>query len=124
MPFVCRMNPILQLTIFITIITSIALIERYFRRIKKNREIALNKAIRLEKENSDIQTNNEIQALREAYNYALNSGDKGAALKAGRAYYARVNHLDNFMSGDERLLTLFDEQKITNDIASMKITTK
>jgi hypothetical protein len=49
--------------------------------------------------------------LWSAYQQALNSGDRAAALRAGRAYYAKLR-------GGR--LTIYDEQALTNDLSTMK----
>ena len=49
--------------------------------------------------------------LQEAYQRALASGNKQAALQAGRAYYSKVR-------GNGKL-TIYDEQAITNDLSAM-----
>ena len=55
--------------------------------------------------------NNKKRAeLQEAYQRALASGDKQAALYAGRAYYSKLR-------GGK--LTIYDEQAITNDLSAM-----
>jgi hypothetical protein len=50
-------------------------------------------------------------ALYKQYQQALKSGDKQAALQAGRRYYSAVR-------GGR--LTIYDEQALTNDLAAMK----
>jgi len=50
--------------------------------------------------------------LRKQYQDALNGTDKGAALKAGRAFYSDLR---------DGKLTIYDEQAITNDLASMRV---
>lgn len=52
----------------------------------------------------------EQKRLYQAYQDALRSGNKGAALSAGRAYYS------NLRKGK---LTIYDEQAITNDLSAM-----
>lgn len=49
--------------------------------------------------------------LWSAYQRALASGDKRAALEAGRAYYSRLR-------GGK--LTIYDEQALTNDLSTMR----
>lgn len=54
----------------------------------------------------------KLQAkLKADYDAAKTSGDKNAALKAGRLYYASLR--------DKAALTVYDEQALTNDLASM-----
>lgn len=55
--------------------------------------------------------NKEIRLLRANYEAALKGGDKQAALQAGRLYYSRLR-------GNK--LTIYDEQAISNDLATMK----
>ena len=57
------------------------------------------------------QKSNRTKELKAEYEAALNSGDKKAALEAGRAYYS-------FQREDGKL-TIFDEQAITNDLSVM-----
>lgn len=52
-----------------------------------------------------------IPFLKYVYQSALRGGDKEKALKAGRDYYGA-------MRGG--ILTIYDEQAITNDLAAMK----
>ena len=52
----------------------------------------------------------ERMALWTAYQAALRSGDKGAALRAGRTYYSKLR------GGN---LTIYDEQALTNDLSTM-----
>ena len=53
----------------------------------------------------------ESKKLWSAYQQALKSGNKRDALTAGRAYYAKKR-------GGK--LTLYDEQALTNDLATME----
>lgn len=55
--------------------------------------------------------NDKIADLKAKYVHALKGHDKGAALAAGRAYYASLRK--------DRMLTLYDEQAINNDISTM-----
>lgn len=55
--------------------------------------------------------NDNIAALKAKYAHALKGHDKGAALAAGRAYYATLRK--------DRKLTIYDEQAINNDISTM-----
>lgn len=55
--------------------------------------------------------NKETDRIRQEYMDAMRRGDKSAALMHGRAYYSR-------MRGGS--LTIYDEQAIANDLASMK----
>lgn len=52
----------------------------------------------------------KAETLRQAYEKALNSGNKAAALRCGRAYF-------EYLRGGR--LTIYDEQSITNDLAAM-----
>ncbi|WP_157977171.1 hypothetical protein [Taibaiella helva] len=52
-----------------------------------------------------------IAALKLHYEQLLKSGDKPAALVAGRAYYSALR--------DGKMLTMYDEQAITNDLSTM-----
>ena len=52
----------------------------------------------------------KAEKLRQAYETALNSGNRARALQFGRAYYAYLRH---------GRLTLYDEQAIANDMAAM-----
>jgi hypothetical protein len=52
----------------------------------------------------------ELEALKQEYDRALLSGDKKAALTAGRNYYSRLRN---------GKLTIYDEQAITNDLTAM-----
>jgi len=54
----------------------------------------------------------KIATLKSNYSHALKGHDKGAALAAGRAYYANLRK--------DGKLTIYDEQAITNDIATMQ----
>lgn len=54
---------------------------------------------------------NRIDRRREAYNAAITSGNKQAALEAGRKYYASMR--------ENGRLTLYDEQAIANDLRAM-----
>ena len=54
-----------------------------------------------------------LEQLQNQYHAALRGTDKRDALNAGRMYYSALRKDGN--------LTLFDEQAITNDLASMKI---
>jgi hypothetical protein len=55
-------------------------------------------------------SNEERKKLWSAYQQAMHSGDKAAALRAGRAYYAKLR-------GGR--LTVYDEQALTNDLSTM-----
>lgn len=60
---------------------------------------------------SDIRNKKELQTLKTEYQIALRSGDKQAALIAGRNYYSALR---------KGKLTIYDEQAISNDLAAMK----
>lgn len=51
------------------------------------------------------------QKLLQDYREALKSGNKGKALEAGRKYYSALR--------DNKGLTLYDEQAISNDLSTM-----
>lgn len=51
-----------------------------------------------------------LDELRRKFEVALNGSDKSEALKSGRAYYAAKRR---------RNLTIYDEQALANDIATM-----
>lgn len=53
----------------------------------------------------------KIAALKLQYDQLLRGGDKPAALIAGRAYYSAMR--------DGKMLTIYDEQAITNDLSTM-----
>lgn len=53
----------------------------------------------------------QLEFLKKAYDIALKKGDKANALKAGREYYSALRN---------GLLTVYDEQAIANDLATMK----
>lgn len=55
---------------------------------------------------------NQVQKNKEAYLSAISRGDKAAALMLGRVYYASAR--------DDGKLTIYDEQAIANDLATMK----
>lgn len=57
------------------------------------------------------QTKNKIAALKKQYDARLQGSDKRAALDAGRAYYSALRN--------DKKLTMYDEQAITNDLAAM-----
>jgi len=57
--------------------------------------------------------NQKIEKLKDQYDNALRGTNKAAALTAGRAYYAALR-------GPGKSLTIYDEQAIGNDIATMK----
>lgn len=54
----------------------------------------------------------EIVNLKQQYDNALRSGNKKAALDAGRNYYSKLRNNGK--------LTIYDEQAITNDLTAMK----
>jgi hypothetical protein len=54
----------------------------------------------------------EIANLKKKYDDALRSGNKKAALDAGRNYYSKLRNNGK--------LTIYDEQAITNDLTAMK----
>jgi hypothetical protein len=53
----------------------------------------------------------KLRLLKEEYNTALRGKDKKRALEAGRNYYSAMRH--------NKKLTIYDEQAITNDLATM-----
>ena len=53
-----------------------------------------------------------IETLKLKYNATLRGTDKKAALEAGRAYYSELRN--------KKVLTIYDEQAITNDLSTMK----
>ena len=54
----------------------------------------------------------KLATLKERYDTALRGDDKRLALECGRAYYAALR--------SPRQLTIYDEQAITNDLATMR----
>jgi hypothetical protein len=55
--------------------------------------------------------NAERERLEQAYRHAMTSGDKAAALQAGRAHFSFIRNGN---------LTNYDEQALTNDLSIMK----
>jgi uncharacterized pyridoxamine 5'-phosphate oxidase family protein len=53
----------------------------------------------------------KLKELKEEYDNALCGADKKRALNAGRAYYAFLRK--------KKILTIYDEQAISNDLQSM-----
>lgn len=58
-----------------------------------------------------ISNSKEIAKLKQQYDKALRSGNKKAALDAGRSFYSKIRN---------GKLTIYDEQAITNDLTAMK----
>jgi hypothetical protein len=59
----------------------------------------------------NVMTSRNKAKLKEQYQQALKGSNKGRALQAGRAYYAAIR--------DGGKLTVYDEQAINNDLATM-----
>jgi hypothetical protein len=53
----------------------------------------------------------ELETLKQAYDRALKGPDKRAALEAGRTYYSSLRK--------DKILSVYDEQAITNDLSTM-----
>jgi hypothetical protein len=84
-------------SLFIAILVIIVLVSLYYKNSDGE-----------EREKKEKET---IHVLKERYQKALSSGDKAAARKYGRDYYA-------YLRGS-RTLPLIDEQAIENDIAEI-----
>lgn len=69
-------------------------------------------AIQTLNDETEAEKRKEVEGKRlyQEYQKAISSGDKSAALQAGRAYHSH-------MRGGS--LTLMDEQQITNDLSTM-----
>jgi len=59
-----------------------------------------------------INKQEKIKQLKENYDEALSGTDKKTVVDAGRAYYSALR--------EDGKLTIYDEQAIANDLASMK----
>jgi hypothetical protein len=54
--------------------------------------------------------------LKQEYDAALKGTSKRAALQAGRAYYSALRK--------GKMLTIYDEQAITNDLSTMNLSSE
>lgn len=60
-----------------------------------------------------ISKRKKIQKLKMAYEQSLKGNNKKTALDAGRAYYGALRK--------KNILTIYDEQAITNDLGAMVV---